>query len=261
MGSKLDNVIIFGAIILLLAILTFLICMIVGDIYISKIAFETQPSINCITTKEDIVKLIANAKTALTDAQKPTPTTTAAPTVAGSTTTTTTPVPTITSNLTVELQVQINELQRILNNFDTQTEADKVNIYRLAPPTTINRAIILDENQFGFARFKVIINWMLFILLTCLSIYCIVYIRKRVSKLVYILSIILISFLWLVFLVGGIFISKYVFTADKKKCNSFDYYNYNLTDSGLDLVKIYSILSFLITFGMIPLVYIIYNKY
>ena len=156
--------------------------MIVGDVYINKIAFDTESSINCITSTDDITK--------------------------------------------------------------------------------INRAIKLNDGQVGFARFRVVLNWIVFIMLTCLSFLLIKNYKTEISSMgleIYILYTILLNLLWLFLLVGGIFISKYVFTADTTKCNDSDYYYYNLTDSALNLVKIYSVLSFLITFGIIAL--IIYLKY
>ncbi len=237
-------------VILIILVLLWFICMIVGDVYISKIAFETESSITCITSIDDLKNLLKDAKNALTN----TPTTTPKPTD--------TPQPTSTDPNINDLQNKIANLTKAIDDYDKQSDSTKNLIYNIAPPTVINRASKITSEQIGFARFRVVLNWIVFIILTYYSFLLIIEYKKykqyKLSKGLYILITILANLLWLFLLVGGIFISKYVFTADTKRCNGIDYYYYNLTDNSLNLVKIYSILSFLITFGIIAL--IIYLK-
>ena len=114
---------------------------------------------------------------------------------------------------------------------------------------------MLNSDHINFARFRVVLNWIVFVILTLFSILLIVeYNKYRSSRGKYILYTIFVNLLWLLLLIGGIFTSEYVFLADNKKCNNDYYYYYNLNDSSLNLVKIYSVLSFLITFGITALI-------
>ena len=82
------------------------------------------------------------------------------------------------------------------------------------PPITIYRAykFVDISSAIGIARFRVGINWIVFVILTLFSILLIKdYKKYRLSRGLYILSTILLILLWLFLLVCGIFISKYVF--------------------------------------------------
>ena len=114
---------------------------------------------------------------------------------------------------------------------------------------TINsRCINLSSNEIFYAKIKVCINWFYICILVLFSIVLIIDYKKYNSSMgKYILYTILVNLLWLLLLVGGIFTSKFVFLAEQNVCNNNTYYCYDLTDYSLFFVKIYSILSFLIS--------------
>ena len=118
-----------------------------------------------------------------------------------------------------------------------------------APNITINsRCINLSSNDNFYAKIKVCINWFYICGLILFSIMLIIdYKKYKLSMGKYILYTILVNLVWLFLLVGGIFTSKFVFLAEKNVCNDTTYYCYDLNDYSLFFVKIYSILSFLIS--------------
>ena len=117
---------------------------------------------------------------------------------------------------------------------------------------TINsRCINLSSNEFFYAKFKVCLNWFYICILILFSILLIIDYKKYKSSIgKYILYTILLNLLLLLLLFGGIFTSKFVFLAEKNVCNDTTYYCYDLNDYSLFFVKIYSILSFLISIGI-----------
>jgi len=243
----------YGVLLIILFVLAILwfIFMIVGDVYISTIAFDTTSSITCITSIDELNKLLIDARNALDNEKKK-------PTKPPASTETTT---TSTNSIINDLINKIINIENAIANYNNQTESTQNLIYNIAPPTVINRASKIKSEEIGFARFRVALNWIVFIMLTYYSFLLIIeYKEYKSSKGLYILFTILVNLLWLFLLVGGIFISEYVFKADIKNCNGTNYYYYNLTDSSLNLVKIYSILSFLITFGIIALIIYIYRS-
>ena len=112
---------------------------------------------------------------------------------------------------------------------------------------TLNTCIAISKVEINFAQFRVIINWLAFVITTFILFFAIKDYRK--SRLYSsIISITLSLFLWLMMLIGGIILSLFVFNASLNTCNNKEYYCYDLSNNSLIFAKMYSVLSFFITF-------------
>ena len=112
---------------------------------------------------------------------------------------------------------------------------------------TLNTCIDISKDEINFAQFRVIVNWMTFIILTLMLFFSIKDYRKY--NLYSSIFIITLSFLlWLIVFTGGIIMSMFVFNASLNTCNNKDYYCYELSYGSLLFAKMYSVLSFFITF-------------
>jgi hypothetical protein len=179
--------------------------MIAGDVFVSKIAFNTS-AMDCDSFQD-------------TSITTPAPTLSSAPT--GTLVPTGTVVPTGTS----------------------------------APMKTLvrnNTCIDLDTTQMGFAKFRIAMYWITFILLTGLCGY------GGVALASYgwlgMLFIFLGLVLWIFLFVGGIFLSQFVFQASMKNCNNSSRYCYDLNNAKIFFAKITSIFSFISTFAITGLI-------
>jgi hypothetical protein len=201
------------AIVVVLILLTLFSCMIAGDVFIAKIAFNSRP-MNCETFIVDtqlsrslFTDVIANVTAPLTIAA------TAPLTIAA------------TAPLTIAATAPLT----IGVNHSTCAELDNV--------------------QLGFARFRIVIFWIMFAVLTILGVY--LGIGSIAFGTIGIILLCVGIILWVFMLVGGIFLSQFVFEASEKKCNNSTNYCYNLNDSQIFFAKLTSVLCFPLTFAVI----------
>jgi hypothetical protein len=159
---------------------TFFACMITGDVYLTKIAFNSS----AMVCESDVA--------------------TSAPTGGFN-----------------------NSIQNILNS--------------LLP----NVCVKLNSAEIGFIKFRVILYWIVFALLT-IAIKLVIFIFFVAPYLALLIVIIGLP-LWIFMLVGGIYITYFAFYSTEKQCNNSSYYCYNLSDSGILFSKISAILCYFVT--------------
>jgi hypothetical protein len=185
------------ALLLVLILLTFFSCMIAGDVFLSKIAFNSVP-MNCENFTGDTNNTgAANSVT------------TAAALASGTTTT-------AAAVLTAK------------NKYNSCAELDNV--------------------QVGFAKFRIVMYWIMFIVLTILGSYFGINILKFGTVGMVILGLGII--LWIFMLVGGVFLSQFAFEASEKKCNNNTNYCYNLNDAQIFFARLTSVMCFPMTFAL-----------
>ena len=205
------------SVLLVLLVLLFFSCMIVGDAFISKIAFNTS-AMDC-DSFADITTIPATIPA--------TTTMTTIPATIPATTTMTT-IPATTTMTTIPATIPVQKLVR------NSTCAD------------------LDATQIGFARFRMAMYWIIFILLTFLGIYGGIALASYGWLGIF---FVFIGFIvWLFALVGGIFLSKFVFQASTKNCNNSSYYCYELNNAEIIFARMASVFCFMTTFVITGLI-------
>ena len=118
----------------------------------------------------------------------------------------------------------------------------------------------LTDIQLGFARFKMVMFWILFTLISISACATIYFINKRNPVVFTILMLIAVS-MCVVILIGGIFMTQYVFNGGNKSCQTqagtqTPQYCYNMNEMELNLARIsvafgwiYTIISAVACFG------------
>jgi hypothetical protein len=111
-----------------------------------------------------------------------------------------------------------------------------------------NTCIDLNTTQMGFARFRIAMYWIIFILLTGLCGYGSIALASYgwLGMLFIFIGLVL----WIFLFVGGIFLSQFVFQASTKNCNNSNYYCYDLNNAQIVFAKMASIFSFITTFAV-----------
>jgi uncharacterized membrane protein len=164
--------------------------MIVGDVYISKIAFNSS-SINC-DSFADVTNPVS----------------------------TVVPVTTLVPVIVTTLPAKGGSIQN-------------------------NTCIKLDNVQLGFTKFRIVLFWITFIALTIVGGYFgVLSIKLGVPGII---LIILGIILWTSILVGGIFLSQFIFESSAKNCNGDNNFCYDLNEAQLFFSKITSVLCFPLT--------------
>ena len=204
------------AIVLILILSTLFSCLIAGDVFLSKIAFSASPL---------ICDSFDNANTSPSETTLP-----SATTLSTIITQSTISMPSVPSVTTLQLHLQNN------------------------PFTVPNNACInLSSTEIGFAKFRLIMFWIMFAVLTVLLGIAIVAIAYANIIASIILGTLGIS-LWVFMLVGGIYLSKFAFESTQKNCNNpsnMTNYCYNLTNPQIFFAKLTSVLCFPMTFATI----------
>jgi hypothetical protein len=117
----------------------------------------------------------------------------------------------------------------------------------------------LDNVQLGFARFRLVIFWIMFIALSAGLVYVGVGSMSFGTGGIILISLCLI--LWIFMLVGGIYLSKFAFESSSNKCNNTSVYCYDLNDAEIFFTKVTSIFCFPMTFAVLgTLVYLMYKS-
>jgi hypothetical protein len=106
----------------------------------------------------------------------------------------------------------------------------------------------LDNVQVGFAKFRIVMYWIMFIVLTILGSYFGINILNFGTIGMVILGLGII--LWIFMLVGGVFLSQFSFEASEKKCNNNTNYCYDLNDAQIFFARLTSIMCFPMTFAL-----------
>lgn len=198
------------AILVVLGVLALFSCMIVGDVFISKIAFNTS-SEEC----ESFADLPSE--------------TTLAPTVAVSTIASSISEPTIASATVANA-----------------TSTPSATTTATAIPSVLNsHCANLDTVQLGFAKFRIIIFWIMFIILTGVAGF---YAKSLIIGPIGIAITALGFIFWVFLFVGTIFLSQFIFQSSEKSCNNKSYYCYDFNDAKIFFSRITSIISFMSTF-------------
>lgn len=175
------------SVLLVLLVLLFFSCMITGDAFISKIAFNAFP-MDC-NSFADI-----------------------------------TTIPVTTTMTTIPIQ-------KLVRN-STCTD--------------------LDATQIGFARFRMAMYWIIFILLTFLGVYGGIALASY--RWLEIFFVFIGFIVWLFGLIGGIFLSQFVFQASTKNCNNSSYYCYYLNNAEIIFARMASVFCFMTTFVITGLI-------
>jgi hypothetical protein len=207
------------AIIAILIVLTLFSCLIAGDVFLNKIAFSVSV-MNCDSFMSgSIISTPVSNLPAATIAQLAAPIAQPDPTIAQLAAPIAQPAPTIAS------------LGTITNKFNIPNDA----------------CINLSTTDIGFAKFRIVMFWIMFLALTILLVFAIMSIGSiNIASIV--IAILGIS-LWTFMLVGGIYLTYFTFQATLKKCNSGNSANYcyNLSSIQLIFSRITSVLCFPMT--------------
>ena len=200
------------AILSILILLTLFSCLIVGDVFLSKITFSATPLI-CESFDNTTTSSATTLPTIITQSTNSMPS-----------------MPSMPSVTALQLHLQ-NKLFTVPN--DT--------------------CISLSSTEIGFAKFRLIMFWIMFAVLTVLLGIAIVAIASANITATIIVGILGIS-MWVFMLVGGIFLSKFAFESTQKNCNNpsnMSNYCYNLTKTQLFFAKLTAVLCFPMTFATI----------
>jgi len=182
-------------VIIILVAIAFFSCMIVGDVFLAKIAFNSEP-MNCDT-------FVGEA------------TTVPGTTVPGTTVPGTTVAPAAVAG---------------------------VRHGTCAP---------LDNVEIGFAKFRIVLFWIMFIVSTGLSAFFGIGLLSLGTGGIIIIALGVI--LWIFMLVGGIYLSKFAIESSEKKCNNKVNYCYDLTDAQVFFARVTSVFCFPMTFATMGL--------
>jgi len=189
--------------------------MIAGDAFISKIAFNTS-AMDC-DSFEDITTIPAKTTIPLT-----------------------TTIPATTIPLTTTI---------LANTTSATTTMTTIPVQKLVRNNT---CADLDATQIGFARFRMVMYWIIFILITFLGVYGGIALASYGWLGIF---FVFIGFVvWLFALVGGIFLSQFVFQASSKNCDKSSYYCYDLNKAQIVFARMASIFSFITTFAVSGLI-------
>ena len=149
-----------------------------------------------------------------------------------------TTLPSVTTLPSANIKQSINTTLQLQNNLFT------------VPNDT---CISLSSTEIGFAKFRLIMFWIMFAVLTVLLGIAIVAIASANITATIIVGILGVS-LWIFMLVGGIYLSKFAFESIQKNCNNpsnMSNYCYNLTKPQLFFAKLTAVLCFPMTFATI----------
>ena len=211
------------AVVSILILLTLFSCLIAGDVFLNKIAFSTS-ALNCdsFTNPEP-----SPAPTAAT----PAPTAaTPAPTAATPVPTAATPVPTAATHIPSSTISLLNKLFNVPNN----------------------ACINLTTTEIGFAKFRIVMFWIMFTVLTVLLGIAIVTIASSNIITTILVGVLGIS-LWVFMVVGGIYLTQFSFYATPKKCNNpgnISNYCYDISTTQLGFARLTSVLCFPMTIAL-----------
>ena len=135
--------------------------------------------------------------------------------------------------------------------FDSSAMVCESDIGMVAPIQNIlasilpNMCVKLNSAEIGFIKFRVILYWIVFGLLT-IAIKFVIFIFF-VAPYIALLILLIGLPLWIFMLVGGIYITNFAFYSTEKQCNNSSYYCYNLSGVGLLFAKISAILCYFVT--------------
>jgi hypothetical protein len=112
-----------------------------------------------------------------------------------------------------------------------------------------NTCIDLDNTQLGFARFRIVIFWITFVLLTGVIAYILWTKYTTILKSRYLLLALIGGFtFWLLILIGGAFLTQFAFNAVAKNCNNSSKYCYDLeNEHKINIARITSVFCFIFT--------------
>jgi hypothetical protein len=117
------------------------------------------------------------------------------------------------------------------------------------PPVMNNYSLCyeLTNTQLGFARFKMAVFWILYVIITCVLIYGILKLFKYDYHVIFAIITTFTVILSVFILVGGAFMTKFVFNGDNKSCKnpSKVQYCYNMNDIELVFAKIATVFGWL----------------
>ena len=118
----------------------------------------------------------------------------------------------------------------------------------------------LSSAQIGFAKFMTIMFWILFTVFTFSAIY-LLYSYLDNNELIFIIAIAILIVMSVFILVGGIFLSQYVFTGESKNCflpntplqtaNTTIQYCYNMDNIKLSFSKIAVVFNWIYSIAII----------
>ena len=143
----------------------------------------------------------------------------------------------------------------------TTAAATATNVFTAPINKSVRRGTCaeLDNVQLGFARFRLVIFWIMFTALSAGLVYVGVDSMSFGTGGIILFSLCLI--LWIFMLVGGIYLSKFAFESSSNKCNNTSVYCYDLNDAEIFFTKVTSIFCFPMTFAVLgTLVYLMYKS-
>lgn len=117
--------------------------------------------------------------------------------------------------------------------------------------------IKLDKLQIGFARFKIVLFWVMFVAMVAFLVYALMNVGNQ--NLMIVLSVLGLP-LVISILVGGIFLTLFVFNAKFKKCVNDEYYCYDLDETQIGFARLTSIFNWLYTVALSILIVVILAK-
>ena len=117
---------------------------------------------------------------------------------------------------------------------------------------TNNACINLTTTEIGFAKFRIVMFWIMFAVLTVLLGMAIVLIASANIIATIFVGVLGIS-LWVLMLLGGIYLTQFAFFATPKNCNNpgnISNYCYDLSTTQLGFAKLTAVLCFPMTIAL-----------
>jgi len=119
----------------------------------------------------------------------------------------------------------------------------------------------LSDTQLGFARFKIIMFWILFLCMSVVATYMLVKLYPK-NHIIFGIIIAITLIMSIIIMVGGVFMTQYGFSGNNKSClmplansaapqTKSNEYCYNLNDAELNFSKIAVIFGWIYTFALI----------
>jgi len=202
-------------------------CFLVGDTFITYMIFNSQP-LNCVLNEPFE---ITENNTTTTDPKATDPATT------------------------------VNNTTTTANN--TTTTAPKATDPTTTAPaitaTSSSMCYSLTPTQLGFIRFKIVVFWILFVVITGFVVYKLF---KKQHENILVLGLIIATLIMSVFIiVGGAFLTQFGFTGQNKTCfdtgvkgSKSTHYCFNLNQTELNFAKIPAVLGWL--YSVIVIIFI-----
>jgi hypothetical protein len=236
-------------IIQLLLFLLLLSSLITGDVYLTYMIFNAK-SYACEGFENVITTQAASTLAATTQAAS----TLAATTQAATTLAATTQAATTLAATTQAATTQAATTQAATTIAATTQAATTTAALKQAPAAGTKQypsCYPLSKTELGFARFKVVMFWLLF---TGISLAAMFFIKKKLGNngIVFGIAISATFIMCIFILVGGIFMTQYAFIGDNKSCltggGKSTQHCYNLNNVEIEFAKISVIFGWLYTF-------------